>query len=126
MRLIARIVLLVFVLTMMLALASSVIVSADMPNPGDLKGQEQPINQDAKDGIVGITGSLLWYLQIIGSIAAVIILALYGVKWFLASPQQKAILKEQAWSYVIGAVLVFGGAQMMTWIATTFSDVFKG
>jgi type IV secretory pathway VirB2 component (pilin) len=61
----------------------------------------------------------------VGSIVAVVILAIYGVQWFLASPQQKAILKEKAFAYIIGAALVFGGATIMGWIGDTFANAVR-
>lgn len=123
MRLVAKIVLLVFTLTLLFSFMTCFVASADMPSPNKLT--ERKINGEAEKGITGITGALLKYMNIIGCIAAVLILAVYGVKWFMATPQQKAILKEQAWSYIIGSVLVFGGATLMVWIATTFQDAFK-
>ncbi len=128
MRLIGRIVLLMFVFTILFTFVSGATVLAagdnGIANPGMVK--EKEIEGSAQTGIEGISGSLLRYLQVIGSIVAVIILAVYGVQWFLASPQEKAVLKEKAWSYVIGAVLVFGGATLMVWLATTFQDAFSG
>lgn len=121
MRSLARIVLLVFVLSILLTFMG-VMVHA-LPTPGSVN--ESAIDNDAQTGMKGIAGALLRYLQVFGSIAAVLIIAVYGVQWFLASPQEKAALKEKAWSYVIGAVLVFGGATIISWVAATFSGAFK-
>ncbi len=123
MRIVTRTVLLILVLTLVFALVSSVFVSASIPTPNSIV--ENAIDTDAEEGLGKLTGMLLRYIQIIGAIAAVLILAIYGIQWFLASPQQKAILKEKAWAYVIGAVLVFGGATVMVWIAKTFSGAFN-
>jgi len=64
---------------------------------------------DEFEQVTKIGGEAVRYLKIAGSIFALAILAVYGIRWFMASAQEKATLKSQALIYIIGALLVFGG-----------------
>lgn len=78
-------------------------------------------NTDLTDDIKKTAGEGYRYLLVIGSIVAVVAVAIYGINWFMAdSPQQKAALKEKMSIYIIGAILVFGGASVAVWIMSIF------
>ncbi len=99
-------------------------VVCDVP-PDDILGQNQELPPGAVDGINKIGGIILRYAKVAGMIIAVVILAVYGIQWFIASPQQKAILKEKMWAYVIGAAFVFAAATLLGWLADAVVTVLK-
>lgn len=57
---------------------------------------------------------ILGLFQVIGYVAAVIVLVWLGVKYIMASPDGKAEIKKQAFAYVLGAVLLFAAGTIVT------------
>jgi len=86
---------------------------------------DETLEQTTKDSLAKISGSIMRWLLVIGAMAMVVVLAIYGLQWLTASPQQKAVLKEKAWSFLIGAILVFGGATILTAIVGAIGKAFK-
>lgn len=71
-------------------------------NPGTLTGTDVS-SQEAEDfgnRIIGI-------LQVIGSIAAVIVLMILGFKYMMGSAEDKADYKKSMIPYIVGAVCIF-------------------
>ena len=65
------------------------------------------------DIIIDKSGSILGIVQTIGIGIAVIMLSIMGVKYMIASVEEKAKLKEQLIPYVIGSILLFGGSGLL-------------
>ena len=66
--------------------------------------------QDMGNKIVGI-------LQAVGTVIAVVILIVIGIKYIMGSAEEKAEYKKTLMPYVIGAILIFGAAQIAGLIA---------
>lgn len=122
MKKLARIVLLLIVVSLILTLVLSAFSFAEI-RPGDIQGSGTVNIGTAEQGLNKLGGAILGALRLFGSIAAVVIMAIYGIQWFLAAPNDKAKLKDSFWGYFIGAVFVFGGAQIMGWIAAAFQNI---
>jgi hypothetical protein len=126
-RKIAKIVLFVFIMTIVLSLAASMIVLAE-EGPAAIAGAANGKNITSVPGINNLTTiakTVFGYIQLYGSIIAVIILAYYGFKYITASPAEKAKLKENAFTYLVGALFIFGGAQIIGWVGTFAKDLLK-
>ena len=61
-------------------------------------------------------GKILGIVQVAGIGIAAIMLAVIGIRFFMASPQEKADIKEKLTPYVIGAVLLFGATSILSLI----------
>jgi type IV secretory pathway VirB2 component (pilin) len=59
---------------------------------------------------------IIGYLQWIGFIIAVLILILYGIKYVMATANEKADLKGGFIKYLIGAVLIAGASTIAGWM----------
>lgn len=92
-------------------------------SPSDITKIDPHDVTDVKQGVNKLGGSFWRYATLIGTIAAVVILSVFGIQWFLATPQQKALLKEKAWVYVIGALFMFGAGKIMEILANTFQNI---
>jgi len=75
-----------------------------------------PTDTSGEAAIKKLSGTALWTLKFIGFILGVVLITWYGIKWMTSGPTEKAQLKDQAWNYVIGAVLLFGAAPLAGWI----------
>lgn len=60
--------------------------------------------------------SIIGYIQWIGYAIAVGMLVYIGIKYVMASANEKADLKNSLVKYVIGAVLIVGGVTIAGWI----------
>lgn len=66
------------------------------------------------EGIGGVLNIIIGLLQVAGTGVAVIMVTMLGIKYLLASVEEKAEIKKQAVPIVIGAVLLFGAANLMS------------
>lgn len=85
--------------------ASSCEASWAISNPGVVQPSAITMPTEAQT----MAGNLLGILQVIGSIIAVIILIVLGIRYMTGSAQEKADYKKSMIPYVIGAVLIFSG-----------------
>lgn len=77
-------------------------------------------------GIVGNTGGtdkiqdlgkqIVGFIQVIGSIAAVAVLVILGIKYMIGSAEEKAEYKKTMIPYIIGAVLIFAASNIAGFI----------
>ena len=77
--------------------------------------------EDGADVINDKAGKFLAYAIGIGVAAGVVMIAVLGVKYILASPEGKADLKKQAVMYFIGAALIVSGSTFLGIIADAAS-----
>lgn len=65
---------------------------------------------------VGVANGIFGALQVVAYFIAVGILLIYGIKWLLATANEKADLKKGFVNYVIGAIIVAGAGTIMNWV----------
>lgn len=82
--------------------------------PGDL--------QDA-DELFDLGGTIMGAINIIGIIIAVVTCMAIGVKYMLASPDEKADYKKTMIPYIIGAVFLFAGTSIINIIYQFVSNL---
>ena len=71
----------------------------------------------ANDANMAQLGAMvLHYIQWAGTVLAVLLLIWFGIKWMISGAQQRAQLKDQAWNYVFGAILLFGAGSIAQWV----------
>ena len=75
-------------------------------DPGSLKGQAV----SGTDKITGIGNQLITIISTVGSVAAVIVLIVLGLKYMMGSAEEKAEYKKTLLPYVIGAVMIFAAS----------------
>lgn len=66
-----------------------------------------------------LASDVLGVVQVVGYSAAVIMLTYIGIRYILATPDGKADMKKQLIMYVIGAIILFGGATIAVAIGKT-------
>lgn len=70
-------------------------------------------------------GSVIKLIQYVGSGIALIVITMYGAKYMLASPQDKADVKKQIIPIIIGCVLLFGTVNLVSLVADTTEQVLS-
>lgn len=94
------------ILLLVIMLLSTVsVVFADPTDPSTLKGTPTKQFDTMGNKIIGM-------VQAIGSIAAVLVLVVLGIKYMMGSAEEKAEYKKTMIPYIIGAVLVFAASNV--------------
>lgn len=75
--------------------------------------------------VSNLASNALGVVQVVGYSAAVIMLAYIGIKYILSTPDGKADMKKQLIMYVIGAIILFGGATIAVAIGKTAREEIK-
>lgn len=79
----------------------------------DPKSFTPEVSGTAQDKVIGISENLIGIVQIIGTAVAIIMLIYIGIKYVVASPQEKGELKHTALIYVIAAIFIFAAANIL-------------
>ena len=72
--------------------------------------------------IEDLGSKVLGIVEVVAAGVAIIMVTVVGIKYILASPNEKADLKGNLIMITIGAILIFGGARILTWIISSFND----
>lgn len=84
-------------------------VYATITNPVENPDYYKPSDNNTSDNtkFIGIGNAILGAIRAIGTFISVITLITLGIRYMLASTQDKALYKETMIPYIIGAILVF-------------------
>lgn len=81
------------------------------------------INQNAVNESRAQTQRFLSVIQLIGSVASVIALAVIGIRYMMSSLEEKAEMKGVLIYYVIGCVLVFATSNLLSVMYNAIIDL---
>lgn len=81
------------------------------------------INKAAIDESKMQTQKFLGAIQLVGSVASVIALAVIGMRYMMSSLEEKAELKGVLIYYVIGCVLVFATSNLLSVVYNAIKDM---
>ena len=105
-------VLFILMMAMMLVMTTTPVFASDV-------GVSPDTNVDA-DKIKTLAGKILGFLQVIGGIAAVVIVAIFGIKYMLGSLEEKAEYKKSFIPLIIGIVVLYGAVTIANLLINTF------
>ena len=88
-------------------------------DPGQLTGTE-PSGTDIK----GVGNTIIGIIQAVGSIIAVIVLLILGIKYMMGSAEEKAEYKKTMLPYLIGAVILLLASNIVGAIFNTVGGLF--
>lgn len=109
----SRVITIVLLMFLIMSLFFSVVAGS---TPGDFNGEIQPDSgaKDGKDFIVRVISTSLNTVRTVGIAVAVVMLMTVACKYIMASAGDKADIKKYAFNYVIGALVLFGAAGIVT------------
>ena len=87
----------------------------------DFSGLDQVSNPGNIGGFMGAANKVLGVIYMVAIAMSVGMIIVIGIRYIISSPEQKADLKSKAIPYLIGAVLVFGTANIVRFISTAAS-----
>lgn len=91
-----------------------------------VKQDEVSAGDTSGEGIQAAINTILGITQIAGTGVALIAVSLLGIKYMLASAEDKAEIKKYIVGVVIGGLLVFGGVELAQMLANFTGEVFAG
>ena len=108
-----KIIIALFCVLIIVSVFATSFVSADNDN---FKTQpfEGKDSKNAGKSIVNMGGSVLNVVRVVAIGIGLIMLSVLGMKYMLASPNDRAEIKGSAIRYVLGAVLMFSASAIMT------------
>lgn len=75
-------------------------------------------------GVGKVINNVIGIIQFVGSGIAIIVVSILGIRYLLASPNEKAEVKKMAMPIIIGCILLFGAVNLVGAIIE-FSTVIK-
>ncbi len=69
-------------------------------------------NSNATSNITTMGQKIIGLIQTVGSVVAVIVLVVLGIKYMMGSAEEKAEYKKTLMPYVIGAILIFAASNV--------------
>ena len=75
------------------------------------------------DEVAGMGGKIVGIVQTVGTVIAVAILVVLGIKYVMGSAEEKANYKKSMIPYLIGAVLVFATTNIVGVLFSAIGDI---
>lgn len=82
------------------------------------------IDTNNTGSVTKIGGQITGFIQVVGSVVAVAILIVLGIKYMMGSAEEKAEYKKTMLPYIIGAILIFAASNLAQMIYS-FSNNIK-
>lgn len=101
---------------MILAIATNFVYAVD---PGSIT---ITTGTGASD-ITELGGKIIGMIQVVGSVIAVVILVVLGIKYMMGSAEEKAEYKKTLIPYLLGAVLIFAAANIASMVYKAISGM---
>lgn len=95
---------------MLLTIASNFVLAVD---PSTIKGTTTGAGATS---VTNLGKQIIGIIQVVGSIAAVAVLVILGIKYMMGSTEEKAEYKKTLIPYIIGAVLIFAASNIAGFI----------
>jgi type IV secretory pathway VirB2 component (pilin) len=116
-------VILTVLLAAMLVFAVAMPVFAEF-KPGDtINGVTS--NASNNTDVAEMGGKIVGIIQTVGTVIAVVMLLVIGIKYMIGSAEEKAKYKETLLPYVIGAVLIFAASTLVGVIYNASTNITK-
>ena len=71
----------------------------------------------------GLGGTIIGLVQAVGTIVAVVMIIVVGIKYLTSSPEGKAQYKGTMVAYVVGAILIFAAVNIVSIVAKWSSNI---
>ena len=80
------------------------------------------------NGIANITtvgGKIIGIIQAVGTVVAIAILVVLGIKYMMGSAAEKAEYKKTMIPYIVGALLIFAASTVAGWVFNVVTGLGK-
>ena len=94
---------------MLTAIVSNIAYALD---PGSISS----VTVSGASDITNLGGKVLNVVQTVGSVLAVVILVILGIKYMMGSTEEKAEYKKTLMPYVVGAIFIFAASNIASMV----------
>ncbi len=101
----------------------SSIAYADNDNFSFSEINNQTAGEDIKNPVKKAVGAVMGAVRIIATGVAIVMISVVAMKYLMAAPGDRADMKKASIQYVVGAVIVFGAANILTILVNAFTDM---
>ena len=99
------------IITIIVLIVCSVPAFADVSSAmSQMKGVT---NVTGNSQMVGMGNKIIGVVYYVGIVVAIAMVMISGIRFMMASPDEKASIKKQSIPYLIGAILVFSAVNVM-------------
>ena len=103
--------------------ALSIPVFANPPGSSSLQDINNPWGTNTQLRRAG--NKVIGIVWVVGGVASVIFLMMLGIRYMIASPDEKAQVKQQLIPFVFGAILTFGAINIIGIVGTFASNIWN-
>lgn len=104
-----KIVCTLLIILAMVAISTSVFATNGNYRPSDVK---DVINTSNTENIENLGGRIIGIVRVVGTIVAVAMLIILGIKYMMGSAEERAEYKKTLFPYFIGAILIFAATNL--------------
>lgn len=101
----------------------SSIAYADNDNFSFSEINSQTAGDDIKNPVKKAVGAVMGAVRIIATGVAIVMISVVAMKYLMAAPGDRADMKKASIQYVVGAVIVFGAANILTILVNAFTNM---
>lgn len=94
-------------------------------NPDNYKPESTSEASGGDNYLKDMANAIVGSIRVVGSIISVITLIIIGIKYMIASAEERAEYKKTMKPYIIGAVLLFGITNILVIISNIVQEVIK-
>lgn len=124
---IKKMIVIVLLLTIAVALFNTLVVNASTGKVDNFNGNfgSQKTVKSSKQAVIKIVSTVLNLVRIAGITIAFTMLVVVACKYIIASAGDKADIKRYAFNYIVGALILFGSAGIVTIIRNFVLNSFE-
>lgn len=101
----------------------SSIAYADNDNFSFSEINNQTAGEDIKNPVKKAVGAVMGAVRIIATGVAIVMISVVAMKYLMSAPGDRADMKKASIQYVVGAVIVFGAANILTILVNAFTNM---
>lgn len=90
-----------------------------------MNGMENNISDTSGGKLGGVLNSIIGLIQVAGTGIAMIMVTVFGIKYIMAAPSDKADVKKQIAPMIIGAIVLFGSVNLVNIITKLAMSTLK-
>lgn len=102
----------ILLIALMMVTIATPVFAADDGTDNNKPSQMITIDMNNTDSVKTVGGSITGVIRVVGTIVAVAVLIVLGIKYMMGSAEEKAEYKKTLFPYIIGAVLIFAASQL--------------
>lgn len=112
----------IFTILCLALITISTISFADYYTPTEFEGNISTTGTGA-DNVKSVGGKIVGIIRVVGTIVAVAMLIVLGIKYMMGSAEERAEYKKTLFPYFIGAILIFAATNLADMIYSWASTI---